>query len=39
MIDNFDAFEAVMEYALKKHRPIDPSQHPLLFSEPLVSIN
>ncbi|XP_055345439.1 actin-like protein 6B [Paramacrobiotus metropolitanus] len=35
MIDNWDAFYSIMEFALNKHRPVTSSQHPFLFSEPL----
>jgi actin-related protein len=37
LIEDWDAFEKVMEYTFGKHLKCDPSKHPILVSEPVVS--
>jgi actin-like protein 6B len=37
LIDDWDALEKVLEYTFGKHLKCDPSKHPILVSEPVVS--
>ncbi len=38
LVDDFDLFEKVLDYSFKRHLRCDPSNHPVLFSEAVVSI-
>lgn len=37
LIDDWDLFEKVLDYTFGKHLRCDPSKHPILFTEPVVS--
>lgn len=36
LIDDWDIFEKVLDYTFGKHLHCDPSNHPILFTEPVV---
>ena len=36
-IEDWDLFEKVLDYTFSKHLVCDPSKHPILFTEPVVS--
>ena len=36
LVDDWDAFERVLDYTFTKHLKCDPSKHPILFTEPAV---
>lgn len=37
LIEDWDLFEKVLDYTFGKHLVCDPSKHPILFTEPVVS--
>jgi actin-related protein len=38
LIDDWNLFEKTLDYTFQKHLKCDPSNHPILFTEPVVSI-
>ena len=39
LIEDWEMFEKVLDYTFGKHLNCDPSNHPILFTEPVVSKN